>query len=74
MVMLPTYWLKGLGACSKPSAVPTVITRVLTGQVVRDVSIRSIGAQSILVVRTTPVRQIHLRGDSSLHIVAKHGE
>ena len=67
MVMLPTYWLKGLGACSKPNAVPTVITRVLTSQVVRDVAIRSIGAQPLLVVTTTPVRQIHLGGRPLLH-------
>ena len=52
MVMLPTYWLKVLGVCSKRSAIPTVITRVLTGQVVRDVAIRSIGAQPLLLVWT----------------------
>ena len=54
MVMLPTCWLEGLGASCRPSAFPTVVTRLLTGKVVRDVAVRSVGAQPLLAVRTIP--------------------
>ena len=72
MAMLPTCWLEGLGPCSKPSAAPTVVTRVLTGQVVRDVAVRSVGAQPPLAVRTTTVPQIHL-GLLLLPSICEHG-
>ena len=36
--------LEGFGVCCMPSAVPTVVTRVLTGQVVRDVAARNVRA------------------------------
>ena len=64
--MLPTCWLEGLGARSQPNAVQTVVTRVLTGQVIREVAVSGVGAQPPLVVMTTPVRQIHLGGDPHL--------
>ena len=48
MAMLPTCWLEGFGACSKPSAARTVVTRVLTGQVGRDVAVSALGPNHLL--------------------------
>ena len=47
--------LEGFGVCCMPSAVPTVVTRVLTGQVVRDIGARNVRAQPLLAVRAIPV-------------------
>ena len=52
MVMPPTCCLKGLGACCRPSTVPTVVTRILTDKIARNVAVRSIGAQPVVAVRT----------------------
>ena len=40
--------LEGLGVRRMPSAVQTVVTRVLTVQVVRDVAVRSVGPNYLL--------------------------
>ena len=52
--------LDGIGVCCRPSTVPTVVTRVLTGQVVWDAAACNVRALPLLAVRAIPARQIHL--------------
>ena len=52
--------LDGIGVCCRPSIVPTVVTRVLTGQVIWDAAACSVGAQPLLAVGAIPARKINL--------------
>ena len=61
--------LDGIGVCCRPSAVPTVVTTVLTGEVVWDTAACSVRAQPLLAVRAIPATQIHL-GAAAVYFLA----